>query len=597
MREPQAQTRRGGRSLMVRLVLSFLVLSMLTVAIVGVVAYQRARASLQGTVFDRLDAAAEGKAAALDRWVDEQRRNLVFVAGLMGGYETSEVLGPFNERVADLLTEDGLDDPASHDAAQKLLDVVVTKTADAQEFLVLDLSGNIVVSTVPQHEGLSQADQPWFAEGSSNTFVHPVSESELSDAPVITIATPLFDSTGQRIGVMAATLNLERLDRIVLERTGLGDSGETYIVGTDGRFVHARLLGEYPDPVTSEGIERAIAQHEGRGLYENYDGEAVIGVYHWLPEVGAAQMAEMSQDEAFRPARELSLTIGLVGVVVVASVAIGIYFVSRRIARPILAITDTAAAVTAGDLSREAPVSSRDEVGTLARAFNTMTSRLRGTLDELRASQRRLVAAQDDERRKLERNIHDGAQQQLVALAVKMRLAQGLATKDAEKTSELLDQLQVDTRAALQDLRDLAHGIYPPLLADQGLPAALEAQARKSPTPVDFDADGVSRYAPEIEAATYFCVLEALQNVGKYAQASLVSVRLGHDEGSLTFRVEDDGKGFDATATSRGTGLQGMIDRLSALSGEVWIDSHPGVGTVVAGRIPLEGAEQPDRGS
>jgi signal transduction histidine kinase/DNA-binding response OmpR family regulator len=368
---------------MVRLVLSFLVLSVLTVAIVGMVAYQRGRASLQGTVFDRLDAAAEGKAASLDRWIDEQRRNVVFVAGLMGGYETSEVLGTFNQRISYLLAEDGLDDPASHVAAQTLLDFVVTKTADAQEFLVLDLDGNIVVSTVPEHEGVSQADEPWFVEGSSNTFVQPVSQTELSDAPVITIATPLFDSTGQRIGVVAGILNLERLDRIVLERTGLGDSGETYIVGADGRFVHARLLGEYPDPVTSDGIERAIAQQEGQGLYENYDGEAVIGVYHWLPEVGAALMAEMSQDEAFQPARELSITITGIGLALVALVGIGIYVVSRRIARPILAITDTAAAVTAGDLTREAPVTTRDEVGELAESFNTMTGQLRETLEGL----------------------------------------------------------------------------------------------------------------------------------------------------------------------------------------------------------------------
>src|SRR3990172_12495326 len=152
---PEARTRRGRRSLMVRLVVSFLVLSVLTVAVVGVVAYQRARSSLQGTVFDRLDAAAEGKAASLDRWIDEQRRNVVFVAGLMGGYETGDdVVDALNERVADLLTEDGLEDPAAHDAAQRLLAFVVSKTADAQEFLVLDLEGNIVVSTVAEHEGL-----------------------------------------------------------------------------------------------------------------------------------------------------------------------------------------------------------------------------------------------------------------------------------------------------------------------------------------------------------------------------------------------------------------------------------------------------------
>ena len=384
MEETTVKGRRGRRSLVVKLVASFLVLSALTVAAVGFVVYQRARSSLQGTVFDRLDSAAEGKSASLDRWIDEQRRNVVFVAGLMGGYETGEgVTDALNEKVSELIAQEGPVDPAARAAAQALLHFVVSKTADAQEFLVLDLEGNILVSTVPQHEGLSQAEETWFVEGSSNTYVQPVSQSALADSAVITIATPLFDQSGQRIGVVAGVLNLERLDRIVLERTGLGDSGETYLVGADGRFVHTRLLGEFPDPIASTGIERAIAQQEGRGLYENYQSEPVIGVYHWLPEVGAALMAEMSQDEAFQPARQLAYTIGVIGLVVVALLGIAIVLVSRRIARPILAITETAAAVTAGDLTREAPVTTNDEVGELAESFNTMTGRLRETLEGL----------------------------------------------------------------------------------------------------------------------------------------------------------------------------------------------------------------------
>ncbi|MGH2546387.1 MAG: GAF domain-containing sensor histidine kinase, partial [Actinomycetota bacterium] len=134
-------------------------------------------------------------------------------------------------------------------------------------------------------------------------------------------------------------------------------------------------------------------------------------------------------------------------------------------------------------------------------------------IEELRASRQRLVSAQDVERRRLERNIHDGAQQQLVALSVKMRLLKTLARKDPGKAEELVDQLQADALDALDDLRDLARGIYPPLLADQGLVSALEAQARKAAIPVEVDPDGVGRYPQEAEATAYFCVLEALQNV------------------------------------------------------------------------------------
>jgi signal transduction histidine kinase len=208
-------------------------------------------------------------------------------------------------------------------------------------------------------------------------------------------------------------------------------------------------------------------------------------------------------------------------------------------------------------------------------------------IEELRASRQRLVAAQDQERRRIERNIHDGAQQQLVALAVKIRLAGTLAKGEgAEKTASSLEQLQSDAADALEDLRDLARGIFPPLLADKGLPEALASQARKSQVPVDVDADGIGRFPQEVEAAVYFCSLEALQNVAKYANASRASVKLRHVEGNLTFEVTDDGDGFDSTSTGYGTGLQGMADRLDALGGTLEVRSAPGQGTSVAGRVP-----------
>jgi signal transduction histidine kinase len=223
-----------------------------------------------------------------------------------------------------------------------------------------------------------------------------------------------------------------------------------------------------------------------------------------------------------------------------------------------------------------------------------LTEELKAKLEELRASRQRLVSAQDEERRRLERNIHDGAQQQLVALAVNLKLARTLSAKDPEKGQEILDRLQAEAQDALDDLRDLARGIYPPLLADQGLAAALESQARKATVPVTVDPDGIGRYPQEAEAAAYFCVLEALQNVSKYADASAVTVRLGQENGELVFEVADDGRGFDPATTPQGSGLQNMRDRLEALGGSVEIVSEPGGGTTVTGRIPVaNGAEPP----
>ncbi|HEX7248264.1 MAG TPA: histidine kinase [Actinomycetota bacterium] len=217
-----------------------------------------------------------------------------------------------------------------------------------------------------------------------------------------------------------------------------------------------------------------------------------------------------------------------------------------------------------------------------------LTTELQERLADLRASRQRLVAAQDEERRKIERNIHDGAQQELVALAVKMRIAENAARREAApETGAMLSDLQLDAAEALENLRDLARGIYPPLLADQGLTAAIEAQARKAPIPVVVDSPDIGRYAKEIESAVYFCVLEALQNVGKYARASEATISLAEEEPHLVFRVTDDGLGFDTRATIRGTGLQGMVDRLDPLDGTLEVRSAPGEGTTIVGRIPV----------
>jgi signal transduction histidine kinase len=216
-----------------------------------------------------------------------------------------------------------------------------------------------------------------------------------------------------------------------------------------------------------------------------------------------------------------------------------------------------------------------------------LSADLRARLDELRASRQRLVSAQDVERRRLERNLHDGAQQHLVALKVKLGLAEMLLGRDPVKAATTLEQLKCDADEALETLRDLARGIYPPLLADKGLVVALESQARKATVPVSVAADGVGRFGQDIEATVYFCVLEALQNVQKYAGARSVAVHLSADDHSLRFEVIDDGAGFDTTTARKGAGLTNMADRVDALGGSVDVISHPGEGTRVRGELPV----------
>jgi signal transduction histidine kinase len=209
-----------------------------------------------------------------------------------------------------------------------------------------------------------------------------------------------------------------------------------------------------------------------------------------------------------------------------------------------------------------------------------------GLIEDLRASRQRLVAAQDEERRRIERNIHDGAQQDLVALAIKLRLAGMTVDDDPVEAKQIIGELQADAAGALENLRDLARGIYPPLLADLGLAAALNAQAGKSPVPVTVEADGIGRFGQDTEAAVYFCCLEALQNIAKYAKATSARICLRAQDGTLRFTVSDDGSGYDARHTPLGSGQRNMADRLAALGGRLEVRSAPGQGTTITAQLP-----------
>ena len=215
-----------------------------------------------------------------------------------------------------------------------------------------------------------------------------------------------------------------------------------------------------------------------------------------------------------------------------------------------------------------------------------LTESLKARVEELRASRQRVIAAQDMERRRLERNLHDGAQQHLVALKLKLSLLAGLIERDAGRAVSLSRELSSDTDEAIDAIRDLARGLYPPLLAERGLGAALAAQARRATLPVEVEADGLPRFRQEVEAAVYFCCLEAMQNVQKYAGAQSARVSLAQRDGRLEFEVADDGTGFDTATVRRGSGLTNMEDRLDALGGSFRVESGPG-GTRLRGAVPV----------
>ena len=217
-----------------------------------------------------------------------------------------------------------------------------------------------------------------------------------------------------------------------------------------------------------------------------------------------------------------------------------------------------------------------------------LRAQVEASLDDLRESRARIQAAADSERRRIERDLHDGAQQRLVALRVRLELAAETVREDPEAGSHLLQQLGSQTEDVLADVRSLAQGIYPPLLADRGLEDAVREIARRSALPVRVTTRRLGRYPAEVETAVYFCCLEALQNVAKHARdARAVSLTVV-DDGGLRFEVRDDGPGLAADLAAAGQGLTNMRDRLAAVGGELTIASEPGGGTAVSGVIPLQ---------
>jgi len=214
------------------------------------------------------------------------------------------------------------------------------------------------------------------------------------------------------------------------------------------------------------------------------------------------------------------------------------------------------------------------------------------SVDALRASQRRLVGAASSERRKIERDIHDGVQQKLVALRIQLALALDLVENESVAGNRLAG-IGVAFDEALDELRSVAHGIYPPLLADGGLVAGLQDAARRSTVPVAVDVTDVGRFSEDCEAAIYYCCLEALQNVDKHAgHDAVASLRLWRDRRVVAFSVSDDGAGFDVRPGARGAGLTNMADRMGAVGGLLNVRSAPGEGTTVEGRLPVEARTQ-----
>lgn len=388
------------KSLTVQLVGFFLLLSLITVSLVGFVAFSRARQSLTDSVVNQLESVSALKEDELSRWIDDQRRSIVFVSSL-----------PEVQTQAGILYELPVGDPKAETAQRILgeyLQSVILNSADASEIFIMDLGGSVIISTNKSSVGVNRSNMPYFINGKLR-LVHDVYTSPDTNKPTITVATPMFNIDKLRVGVIAMHLDLSRVDRLTKERNGLGATGETYLVDSSHAFVSAEAIFNKPASANSDGISKALMGLDGVGLYNNYQGIPVIGVYHWLDNHKLAMMAEISQEEAFAPARQLAVDILLVGFGSALFLAIGIYWMVRQITKPILSVANAARQVASGDLTKTALVATEDEVGVLARAFNQMTSQLRDFYENLEGQVRDRTAALTQTNDQLQREVAERA--------------------------------------------------------------------------------------------------------------------------------------------------------------------------------------------
>jgi signal transduction histidine kinase len=223
----------------------------------------------------------------------------------------------------------------------------------------------------------------------------------------------------------------------------------------------------------------------------------------------------------------------------------------------------------------------------LRAALETTLAKVRRANDDLRASRARIVKTADAERRRIERDLHDGAQQRLIALSIELKLTREELAADPASAAARLDVAGAAVDEALDELIALAHGIYPPILREAGLPAALRTVVRRHPTPVRLDVEELARQAPAAEAAIYFAVLEALQNAAKHAPGASVAVTVTEQDGVVAFAISDDGPGFAPDQGRRGQGILNICDRIGAVGGTVEWRSAPGSGTRVWGTVPV----------
>ncbi|WP_348918670.1 sensor histidine kinase [Adonisia turfae] len=362
--------------------------------------YFSARETLKRSLYDRLSVAATLKEEELTQWFQTHRNDILLLARLPEIQTQTERLvsdtvpPPEDTPQAEPSSAPEIKKNARIKLASYLRNIITLKPDFAEVSIVAD-DGMVVFSTNKKLENTSQsleANTTYFADGSGDITPIPYS-SPTTGTTAITLATPILDAAKNRIGVLKVTLDLREVDALIQERTGLGKTGTTYLVGQieeQNTFIVSDKDEESAGNISSFAIDAATSGESGAGLYQNYAGKPVIGVYRWLDSQNLALLAEINQREAFAPARALARNILLIGFVATGLLLSGIYLLSRRITRPITEITKAAIQLQSGQLEQSLSVNSKDEIGVLAQAFNHMSQQLKQSFDTLESTNQEL---------------------------------------------------------------------------------------------------------------------------------------------------------------------------------------------------------------